>query len=124
MRTRYRKVGCMGTQSLLTWQDFGAFLQQVRGEQGMSQERLAAHLNCHRTYVYRLEHGARRPSKTFLRLILHAMPLSAANIRRLQGFEYLLDYQLEVVDLKEVFVDVDLMGESVALNERRSRKFE
>jgi transcriptional regulator with XRE-family HTH domain len=73
----------------VTWEDFGAFLRHVRRRQGVSQDRLAAGLGCHRTYIWRLESGHRRPSRFFLRLLMRTYPLTTGEQRLLMEFEHL-----------------------------------
>ena len=65
----------MSPSRAVTWQDFGKFLQHVRRRRGISQERLALLLGCHRTHIWRLEHGKNRPSNVFLHCLKGACPL-------------------------------------------------
>lgn len=73
----------------INWQDFGPFLRSLRRGRGISQDRLAGQLGCGRTYIWRLEHGTRRPSTFMLRLLMHCVPLSASEHERLHAFEQL-----------------------------------
>lgn len=41
---------------------FGKVLKQVRGDKGLTQEKLAELADVERTYIYRLETGKRSPS--------------------------------------------------------------
>lgn len=54
-------------QRTVTWEEFGLFLRRLRRRRGLSQERLAALLGCHRITVWRMEKGDERPSVLFLR---------------------------------------------------------
>src|SRR5260370_36795020 len=53
----------------ITWADFGPFLGRLRRRRGLSQERVAALLGCHRITVWRIERGETRPSILFLRSV-------------------------------------------------------
>lgn len=70
----------------VTWQDFGRFLQHVRRRRGISQERLALLLGCHRTHIWRLEHGRNRPSNVFLHSLKGACPLMDQEAEMLAKF--------------------------------------
>ncbi|GEM_PF-1569045 len=74
----------------ITWQDFGAFLQQVRRRRGVSQERLAELTDYHRIHIWRLEHGERHPSKQFLRLLADTLTLTPAETKQLAAFRQMI----------------------------------
>jgi transcriptional regulator with XRE-family HTH domain len=72
-------------RSSITWEDFGPFLCRLRRRRGLSQERLAALLGCHRLTVWRIEHGE-RPSRLVLRAIGRVDALTAHEARVLAAF--------------------------------------
>lgn len=78
-----------GTPQRIEWADFGHFLIEVRRRRGLSQERLAALLGCHRISVWRIEHGQRRASGLFLHCLGEALDLSAFESERLAKFQEL-----------------------------------
>lgn len=73
----------------LTWQEFGSFLRKLRQRRGISQEKLAAMLGCHRTYIWRLEHGRNHPSNIFLHNLKLTCAMSLAEIDLFAQFEQL-----------------------------------
>jgi transcriptional regulator with XRE-family HTH domain len=73
-----------------TWQDFGPFLRRVRQRRGLSQQKIADALGCHRIYIWRLEHGTRHPSRFLLRLLSYTCPLNPSEQHDLAAFEELL----------------------------------
>ena len=78
----------MGSEHNPSWKEFGPFLQHVR-RRGISQGALAQMLKCHRTYIWRLEHGRNRPSSIFLNNLRMTVTLSPQEIAALEGFELL-----------------------------------
>jgi transcriptional regulator with XRE-family HTH domain len=68
---------------------------------GLSQERLALQLGCHRIHVYRLEHGSRHPSRVLLRALRHTplLNLAAADYDWLGHFELLLEYHCDAIEV-------------------------
>ena len=71
-----------------TWQDFGDLLRRTRTRRGISQEKLAEQLCCDRVYVWRLEKGARHPSRRFLRLLALSLgPFTLAEQEAFAAFE-------------------------------------
>ena len=84
----------------INWQDFGPFLRHLRRSRGISQDRLARQLGCDRTYIWRLERGARHPSTFMLRLLMHCVPLSASEREWLRAFEHLrqTDRAVELIE--------------------------
>lgn len=52
---------------------FGARLQKIRKESGLSQEKLAEISGLHRTYISSLERGSRNPTLTTLQAIACAL---------------------------------------------------
>lgn len=95
----------MATSSLgqVNWGDFGRFLQRVRRRQGLSQERLAQLLGCHRTYLWRLEHGRNRPSSVFLHALRHSCDLAPHDADLLVAFMQLREYHLTELELERDF---------------------
>jgi transcriptional regulator with XRE-family HTH domain len=91
----------VSTTTRVTWEDFGPFLRRIREHQGVSQERLARHLGCHRVHIYRLEHGRRHPSKLLLRSLRHmpTLELSLEETDYLGLFELLLEYRCSALDI-------------------------
>lgn len=87
-----------GTGQRIAWDTFGEFLRRMRRRRGLSQEALCKLLNCHRTYIYRLEHGDRRPSRVFLRLLVGACIPSAEELAALRGFERLREYRCDALE--------------------------
>jgi DNA-binding XRE family transcriptional regulator len=86
------------TLARITWRDFGNLLQRIRSRQGLSQERLAHLLGCHRTYLWRLEHGRNRPSSIFLHaLLLHCNP-TTQDAHLLARFMQMRDYHLNELE--------------------------
>jgi transcriptional regulator with XRE-family HTH domain len=85
----------------VTWEDFGPCLRQLRTRHGLSQERLALQLGCHRIHIYRLEHGARHPSRVLLRALRHTplLMLTSADCERLGQFELLLEYHCGAIEV-------------------------
>ncbi|HEX8731158.1 MAG TPA: helix-turn-helix transcriptional regulator [Ktedonobacterales bacterium] len=83
------------TTTRVTWRDFGPFLQRVRRRRGISQETLATSLACHRTYIWRLEHGRNHPSRMFLRGLALTYALSAEEAAALAVFAQLREYRLD-----------------------------
>jgi transcriptional regulator with XRE-family HTH domain len=75
-----------------TWNDFGGWLQGVRKRQGLSQEKLAELMGCTQNYIWRLEKGERCPSKEFLRLLGHELPLTASEKQQLTAFLEMAEY--------------------------------
>lgn len=84
----------------LVWQDFGGFLRRMRQRRGLSQERLAEQLGCHRTYIWRLEHCHNRPSNVFLHNLKMTFELSSQETTLLAGFEYLRSYHRDEVEIE------------------------
>jgi transcriptional regulator with XRE-family HTH domain len=80
----------------ISWRDFGPFLQRLRRRRGISQETLAERLACHRTHIWRLEHGRHHPSRMFLRsLELVCKPLTVEEAASLRVFDQLREYQMD-----------------------------
>ena len=80
----------------ISWRDFGPFLQRLRRRRGISQETLAERLACHRTHIWRLEHGRHHPSRIFLHsLEKDCEPLTEEEKAALQVFDQLHDYRME-----------------------------
>lgn len=75
------------------WSDFGEWLQRARRRQGLSQAKMAELMGCTQNYIWRLEKGERHPSKEFLRLLRHEMPLTPQDIARLEAFIQMVQYQ-------------------------------
>lgn len=92
----------MATSSLerVNWCDFGRFLQRIRRRQGLSQERLAQLLGCHRTYLWRLEHGRNRPSSVFLHALRLSCNLAPHDADLLVAFMQLREYHLTELELE------------------------
>jgi len=59
-----------------SWLEFGPFLRRMRLRRGISQARLAELLGCDRTYIWRLEHHDRHPSKFFLQSLTTVLNFS------------------------------------------------
>jgi transcriptional regulator with XRE-family HTH domain len=83
------------TTTLVSWRDFGPILQRMRRRRGISQEALAASLACHRTYIWRLEHGRNHPSRIFLHSLALTYALSAEEAAALAVFAQLREYRLD-----------------------------
>ncbi len=79
----------------ISWRDFGPFLQRLRRRRGLSQETLANRLGCHRTYVWRLEHGRNHPSRLLLHSLGLAYTLTAEEVALLSVFKRLREYQMD-----------------------------
>jgi transcriptional regulator with XRE-family HTH domain len=73
----------------VSWQEFGPFLQRIRRRRGISQEVLAQMLGCHRTYIWRLEHGRNRPSNIFMHNLRMTIMLSPREAATLEQFKQL-----------------------------------
>lgn len=84
-----------GAAEHIKWSDFGSYLAQLRLRRGLSQEGSAAQLGCHRTHIWRLEHGRNHPSRMFLRNLRATYQLTLSEDALLSGFEYLLLYRVE-----------------------------
>lgn len=80
------------TTRMVSWKDFGPFLQRLRRRRGLSQERLAEALGCHRTYIWRLEHGQNHPSRIFLHNLRVSFALAAEEAARLASFGQLREF--------------------------------
>lgn len=78
-----------GMDQTVAWQDFGFFLRKLRRRRGISQENLALMLGCHRTYIWRLEHGRNRPSRIFLHNLKLTFDLAPAEVALFLLFEQL-----------------------------------
>lgn len=84
------------TISGVSWRDFGPFLKRLRMRRGISQETLAERLACHRTHIWRLEHGRHHPSRMFLRsLELICEPLTEEETAALRVFDQLHEYRMD-----------------------------
>ena len=59
---------------------FGARLQQLRQDRGLSQEKLAELSGLHRTYISSLERGARNPTITTLHALARALGTSISDL--------------------------------------------
>lgn len=59
---------------------------RVRRRRGISQERMAEMLGCHRISIWRLEHGLRYPSSLFLRNLGLSYPLTESEAESLSKF--------------------------------------
>ena len=81
--------------STVSWSDFGVFLQRVRRRRGISQETLAALLACHRTYLWRLEHGRNYPSAILLRSLELTCQLTSEESSALVACKQLRMYHLD-----------------------------
>lgn len=81
--------------SSLSWRDFGPFLQRLRRRRSISQEALAERLACHRTHIWRLEHGRHHPSRIFLRSLELACTLTPEETAALRVFDQLHEYQMD-----------------------------
>lgn len=77
----------MVSNHLVTWQDFGPMLKQLRKRRGLSRETLASLLHYDRTYIYRLERGDRHPSAHFLCLIDKTFDLREEEACAMRSFE-------------------------------------
>lgn len=73
-------------QRIITWEDFGPWLGRLRRRRGLSQERLAALLGCHRITVWRMEKGEERPGILLLRGIERVAGLAEHEAVRLAAF--------------------------------------
>jgi transcriptional regulator with XRE-family HTH domain len=93
-------VSTQATVRSLTWTEFGGFLARMRRSRGLSQERLAEQLGCHRTYIWRLEHGRNRPSSVFLHGLKATYKLSPQECDLLNGFEYLRLRRLDRLEVE------------------------
>lgn len=82
----------------MTWLDFGAFLQRLRRRRGISQEKLASMLQCHRTYIWRLEHGRNRPSSIFLHSLKATCSLNGEEVALLEAFEQMRRHHCDEID--------------------------
>jgi transcriptional regulator with XRE-family HTH domain len=82
----------------VTWSDFGRFLLGMRRRQGLSQERFAQLLGCHRTYLWRLEHGRNRPSSLFLHALLHSCNRAPQDVHFLAIFIRMREYRLDCIE--------------------------
>lgn len=85
----------------VTWQDFRTLLRMVRERHGLSQEQLAKSLGCHRSHIWRLENGIRRPSKVFLYALARTCALTPTEVRLFSAFELLCEYRCEEVELED-----------------------
>jgi transcriptional regulator with XRE-family HTH domain len=83
------EMGINVLKQTVAWQDFGPFLRKLRQRRGISQENLALMLGCHRTYIWRLEHGRNRPSRIFLHNLKLTCHLAPAEITLFTLFEQL-----------------------------------
>lgn len=79
------------------WDAFGGYFRRMRKRRGLSQERLANLLNCHRTHIYRIERGERRPSRVFLRLGVAMCGPSPEEMKVLRHFERLRETQYDAL---------------------------
>lgn len=79
----------MNSEDYVTWQEFGPFLRRIRRRRGISQEALAQMLKCHRTYIWRLEHGRNRPSSIFLHNLRMTITLAPQEVEAFNEFEIL-----------------------------------
>lgn len=79
----------------VSWSDFGPFLKRLRMRRGISQQRLAAQLDCDRTYIWRLEHGRNHPSRIFLRSLGQTCALAVEEAAALASFVSLRVYPLD-----------------------------
>lgn len=70
----------------VSWDDFGPFLVSQRRRRGLSQDRLAAVLGCHRTTIWRVEKGKERPTLLFLRGIERVGTLAERELELLSMF--------------------------------------
>jgi transcriptional regulator with XRE-family HTH domain len=91
-----------GVTEYISWSDFGSFLTKLRCRRGLSQEVFAAQVGCHRTHIWRLEHGRNHPSRMFLRNLRATYQLSSLEDSLLNGFQYLHLYRLETAALPTV----------------------
>lgn len=82
-------MGMNALKQTVAWQDFGPFLRKLRKRRGISQENLALMLGCHRTYIWRLEHGRNHPSSMFLHNLKLTCQLAPAEIPLFALFEQL-----------------------------------
>lgn len=73
-------------QRTVTWEDFGPFLRRLRRRRGLSQERFAELLGCHRITVWRIEKGQECPSLLVLRGIERVIGLGEGEERWLTAF--------------------------------------
>lgn len=76
------------------WQDFPGFMQRVRRQRGLSQQRLSELLGCDRTCICKLEHAQNRPSAVFLHNFLQTgrtdiLTLTTEEIETLTAFTLL-----------------------------------
>ncbi len=93
----------------VSWPEFGEYLQHLRRKRGLSQDGLAALMSCHRTHVWRLEHGQTKPSQIFLQSLVGILQHlegqrapTTDEIRFLRGFKLLHMYHCESIDLASV----------------------
>lgn len=82
----------------ISWETFGAFLRRMREQRGLSQDALSKLMGCHRTHVYRLEHGERWPSSIFLRLLSQVFTPSVEELALIQSFEQLREFHCDSFD--------------------------
>ncbi|MGP9833375.1 helix-turn-helix domain-containing protein [Marinobacter sp. NSM] len=59
---------------------FGARLQKIRKNRGLSQEQLAEISGLHRTYISSLERGARNPTLTTIFVIACALDMTVSSL--------------------------------------------
>lgn len=81
--------------SRVSWRDFGPFLQRIRRRRGISQDKLAESLSCHRTYIWRLEHSRNNPSSIFLQSLGLTCSLTTEESAMLSAFKQLRVYQCD-----------------------------
>lgn len=85
---------------IISWNLFGEYLCQLRKANGMTQILLADHLGCTRSYLWRLEHSKRIPSKLFLRLVRDKFPLNAKERIMFAAFEQMIEYRCNFLEVE------------------------
>lgn len=90
-------VATVAPSTDVSWRDFGPFLKRLRLRRGISQETLAERLACHRTYIWRLEHGRHHPSRIFLRSLELACDLTPEEGATLRVFDQLHEYAIDAL---------------------------
>ena len=76
----------------LSWKDFGGTMRRLRLHEHLSQDRLAEVLGYHRTYIWRLENGQRRPSRSFIHALAYTCQLTEEDKTTLSAFEQMIEY--------------------------------
>lgn len=96
------RVNREGIAMNISWKQFSGTLRAIRERNNLSQEEFGKHLHCSQNYIWRLEHGQRKPSSIFIQLLRAKFLLDHEKTGLCDGLEVMRRYHIkEDMDLDD-----------------------